>query len=463
VRGTARTRRIGRGGERDPLAAASPIPGLVREALIIAAVLALGIFLVYHFTVHSVKNTRPLGGANVDVSRAPGFQSEAALAVDPRNPRALLAASNDSLIPPLRVETSTDGGRTWVRGEGPPIPGGSCAHGEPRAAIDGAGREYLAFLVGRICKDTVTPFLVVASRANATSPWTLVRVTAPAWQYGFDDGPAIATDPRTGAVYVAFTRSLSVNHATTEWSVSHDHGLTWSPPKAVSRTLERPHLASLAVAPDGDVYLAGIDATHGVWIARSTDGGRTFGEPASVSALLANPSGSCGMSAYSPLPLEDHACIGPNPTVVVRKGQVDVVYGDIGDVFVDALTPALRPLFHVQVNPADGGKATQFFPVAAADASNGTLTACWWDTTFDRRGHRAWFTCSSSPDGRAWSSPVRASADPIAPGDLSNAATTYGLYPALVAAGGTAHPVWPDLRVNANLLDLFTAAIPDAR
>lgn len=436
----------------------------MREAAAILAVVALAIFLVYHFTVRTIRNSRPLGGANVDVSHAQGVQSEAAIAVDPRHPQELLAASNDSLLPTLRVYTSSDGGKTWRRASGPAVPGDSCAHGEPRVAVDADGRQYLAFLQGRVCGDRITPYLVVATRQNASARWTLTRVTRPAWQYGFDDGPALAVDPHTGAVYVAFTRSLSLNHATTMWSVSRDHGATWSAPATVSRSLVRPHLASLAVAPGGDVYLAGIDTAHGIWVARSTDGGRSFGAPVRAAPLVQNPAYGCALSAYSPLPQEERACIGPDPTVVVRGGQVDVVFGDggsngAGDVFVAALTPALRPLFRVQVNPPDRGKTAQFLPVAAADPSTGSLWACWYDTTFDPNAHRAWFTCSVSRDGRTWSAPVRAAAAPTPPADLFTVASQNGLYAAIAAAAGVAHPLWPDEQHYVLSLDLFTAAL----
>jgi hypothetical protein len=438
---------------------------LAKEAAAIAAVIALGAFLLYHFTVRAIHNPRPLGGVNIDVSPAQGVQSQAAIAVDPRNPRVLLAASNDSLVPTLRVFTSANGGATWRRAFGPPVPGGSCAHGEPRVAIDADGRQYLAFLAGRICGDRLTPYLVVASRPDATARWTLRAVTHPAWKYGFDDGPALAVDPRSGDVYVAYTRSLSLNHATTMWSVSRDHGLTWSASAAVSPTLVRPHLASLAVAPDGDVYLAGIDVRYGIWIARSTDGGRSFGSPVRAAPLVQNPAAGCGLSAYSPLPQEDRVCIGPNPTVLAGSSRIDVVYADggkngAGDVFSVGLAPSLRRrLFLVQVNPPDKGTTAQFLPVAAADPTTRTLTACWYDTTFDPRNHRAWFTCSASRDGRAWSAPVRAASEPTMPVDLFGVASQNGLNAALAAGGGVVHPLWPDGRVVPLSIDLFTAAM----
>ena len=123
------------------------------------------------------------------------------------------------------------------------------------------------------------------------------------------------------------------------------------------------------------------------------------------------------------------------------------------------MTPALQPLFRGQVNPADKGKTAQLLPVAAADPSTGALWACWYDTTFDPHAHRAWFTCSTSADARTWSAPDRAAAVPTAPVDLFSIASQNGLYPALAAAAGIAHPLWPYGRSVPLSLDVFTAAV----
>ena len=50
---------------------------------------------------------------DTNVSRAPGPQSEAAIAVDPRNGRTLVAGSNDIRGDRMRAFSSTDGGATW--------------------------------------------------------------------------------------------------------------------------------------------------------------------------------------------------------------------------------------------------------------------------------------------------------------------------------------------------------------
>src|SRR5947208_14921392 len=74
-------------------------------------------------------------GPNVDASDYPGWQAEVAIAVDPKSPRVLVAASNAANRAGIRTYTSIDGGRTWVTSV-PPLPRGTnlCGHGDPAVA-----------------------------------------------------------------------------------------------------------------------------------------------------------------------------------------------------------------------------------------------------------------------------------------------------------------------------------------
>src|SRR5438874_2183859 len=91
---------------------------------------------------------------DVPVSRAPGPQSEVAVAVAPNDPRVLLAGSNDTASDTMRVYSSTDGGASWSSASGPPLPGGllaACDSTDPAVAIDGRGRQYYAFVALKRC------------------------------------------------------------------------------------------------------------------------------------------------------------------------------------------------------------------------------------------------------------------------------------------------------------------------
>ena len=431
----------------------------------IAAVLALAAFLIFHFTVHTIRNTRPLGGANVNVTHGQSAQSEAAFTIGPSKRGGLFGATNQ-----LFTYRSVNDGRTWRKEASPVVRQPACVRGEPHTAADNQ-REYLAFLVSPTCDNELTPYLVVTSRAPGAHAWgTVRRVAPPKWPYGYDDAPSLAVDQRSERVYLAWTRSLSEKASAIVLSGSDDGGSTWSSPVIVAPASNAPHLSTIAVGASGDVYAAGIDAPHGVWIARSTDRGKTFGPVRTAAHLRANPSANCaGQVNFSPLPTEETSCIGPDPTLLATKTGVAVVYGDVGanqtpDVYVAVLDRGLRTRAHAQVNPPDQGKTQQFFPAAAVDASTGVLWACWYDSTFDPHAHRAWFTCSASHDGKTWTLPERAAADPVHVNDLyTDLQGSTGFAPAVVAGGGMAHAFW----IGVNRLDfgqdIYTAALSERK
>ncbi len=335
---------------------------LVREALIVVAVTAIGAFLVYHFFVHTIRNQRPLAGGNVAIAMGKGTQSEPSFAVDPNNSQVMfgaLGASGELVGNPgsFAIYDSNDGGDRWKESTSPAIPGKGCFFAAPRAAIDSIGRQYLAFMAGP-CAQTLTPYLAITSRVGSSAPWEPVARIAPrVGKWGFDDGPALALDEHSGRVYLAWTRGLAQVRVALVVSRSDDSGRTWSAPHEVSTSRDNPHLASIAVDTNGNVYLAGIDAKLGLWATRSTNRGASFEPPRTVSRLLNNPAArQCGLSNDGPLPFELTSCIGPNPTLLVRGSRVLVVYGDVGlnrtqDVFVATLDSKLRPVFKTRVNP----------------------------------------------------------------------------------------------------------------
>ncbi len=95
---------------------------LAIEAVVIFGLIVLTAFLIFHFVVHTIRNPRPLGGANVDVSAETWTQSEASFAIDPARARFLFGATNDTGGETGRIAVSRDGGATWRRSDGPVVP-----------------------------------------------------------------------------------------------------------------------------------------------------------------------------------------------------------------------------------------------------------------------------------------------------------------------------------------------------
>lgn len=433
---------------------------LLREAAIlftVATVVVAAVYFVYGRS--TTESPWAVAGTNVqNVSRSDGIQTEVAVAVDPSNARVLFAASNESLEPRILVHSSTDGGRTWSSGTGPASAAGKCAWGDPAVAISPDGRQYVAFTEKSICVrgSSLTNYLVVASRAGPGGSWTVRRVAPPVGEFGFDDKAAIAVG-RDGRAYVAWSRLLGPAYQTTVVSSSADGGTTWSQPRVVDRKLVQPQLVTVAAGPRGVLYVAGVDA-RGLWIGRSTDGGRRFAvRPAGE--LPGSQAATCIVAGEYVVPQQGRRCVGPNPSVAVGPDRVYLTYGVNGpdgtqDVAVAVFDRSLELLSRGPVGPAQA-KADQFWPASAVDAETGRLWACFYDTTGDSERSQAWFSCTSSIDGREWTEPVRATERPVNAARLWNSALIYGFgdtvglggYVGVAAAGDVAYPLWIDTRV----------------
>jgi len=448
------------------------------EALAIAVLIATVAGSIYHFGVHHAHTPWATAGSDVQaISRAPGAQTEVAVAVAPDDPQRFFAASNDSVLPQIRLYDSRDGGRTWTSRVGPGLTAFTCAWGDPAVALAPGGRQYVAFTEKSICRKGIdlTPFLVVASRPGPDAAWIVRRVAPPATQDGFDDKPAITVDG-AGRVYVAWSRLLGQAYETTVLSSSGDGGRTWSTPHVVDRKLSYPQWVSAAAGGvDGTLYLAGVDARLGVWLARSADGGRHFAVR-QAAPLALNNAANCLRNGKYVFAQQAISCLGPNPTVTVGRGRTYVTYASLApnqtwDVGVAVFDAKLRPLWRGRIGPAETKPADQFWPTSAVDAQTGELWACFYDTTGDSQRKQSWFLCSRSRDGRHWAVPVRVArhsedafvlwADAIRAGFGDEIA--YGGYPGLVAAAGVAHPMWIDARDKTHLdQEIVTARISSA-
>jgi peptide/nickel transport system permease protein len=446
------------------------------EALVIAVLIAAVAGAIYHFGVHHANSPWVAAGSDVQaVSRAPGAQTEVAVAVAPDDPRRFFAASNDSVLPQIRLYDSRDGGRTWTSRLGPSLTPFTCAWGDPAVALAPGGRQYVAFVEKSICRRGIglTPYLVVASRPGPNAAWIVRRVAPPAISDGFDDKPAITVDG-PGRVYVAWSRLLRPTYETTVLSSSSDGGRTWSTPHVVDRKLSYPQWVSATVA-GGTVYLAGVDARLGVWLARSTDGGRHF-TVRQAAPLALNNAANCLRNGKYVFAQQAISCLGTNPTVTVGRGRTYVTYASLSpnqtwDVGVAVFDAKLQPLWRGRIGPAEKKPADQFWPTSAVDAQTGELWACYYDTTGDSERKQAWFLCSRSRDGRHWAQPVRVARQPenafVLWADAIRAGfgdeIAYGGYPGVVAAAGVAHPMWIDARDRSHLdQEIFTARVTSA-
>jgi hypothetical protein len=444
-------------------------------------------------------HVRLLASASVDVSSAPGPQSEVAMAADPTRPSVIIAGSNDIDSKTMRAYDSSDGGHTWRSGH-LPLPGsnGICAASDPGVAIAPDGTQYFTFL-GIRCTDgrPRSSSIYVATRSSITRAWhTLpLAVSTGSGTTLIDDRPSISIDGNShslhrGRLYVGWTRfsfdvssiwadpdQQDVHYVDVEALVSHsdDAGRHWSKPVVLSQQ-GSPLEVRLAEASDGEVYAVWRDAkTNGIYISRSADGS-SFTAGRLVAASVVRADHSC-QTARARIPAQPRRCVSPNPTIAADTsagpgaGQVYVVWGSTSlnqsqDVFVASFARDLHPLLGVgrvqQVNPAEGIRGSdQFLPTATIDPKSGRLWVCYYQSK-GAAAHRARFTCTASDNGgKSWLTPVPAttvfSDESRRPANVANG---YGDYEAAVVASDRLIATWTDGRaLRSQREEIFAASI----
>ena len=346
----------------------SPLPSVrrtrlwqKRSAWLVASGLVLAFLVIPR--IHLPKSAKPppphpaARVVNVDVSRFADTQAETTVVVDPRNPRFLIAASNDWNLG-VSSWTSRDSGRTWATDDVQLMTGARCIQGDPALGIDERGSAYFAVL-GSECVKSAPERVFVARRAVGARQWLAVAgPVADAPPKFADDKPALSVDlgrdsPHRNRIYAAWARNWVDEQAIPAGAIvithSDDGARTWSPLATVSPASQLAFSANIAIAPNGEVYITWDDpGNRGIWIDRSHDGVH-FGPDRLVAAYL--PIGyKCDVEGAR-IPAQPHRCVGPNPTLTLATEapmRVQVTYGntdetdDSQSIFVVVFDKTLR-------------------------------------------------------------------------------------------------------------------------
>lgn len=382
---------------------------------------------------------------NVAVSRAPGPQSEVAVAVSRSSSGvALLAGSVDRAIGWTRVYTSADG-RTWTSAPGPGRPAKGVCHGDPAVDIDGRGRQYFAVLAYSCRRRENTARVEVYSRAISRGPWTRHVLALAARMPA--DRPFVAAARRGSGAYVGWTshRGRVANLAVAR---STD-GMHWTRPVALPGRETRLSGAA-AVAGDGSLVVAWWNPYVGsIGVARTRDGGRSFIASRRTSIRFSTIVLAAGLrdtvaTAAGP------RSVTPSPNVALAAG--DVVYvaftdlgpHDVGRTSLLAFDRALRPV-EVASRP-DRRPGAQFLPALAVDPASNTIWTCHYRTVRPTNV-RARFDCAASRNGgRTWSVSHAADRASNETAPAADRAFGYGDYAGVAALGGRAYALWTDSR-----------------
>ena len=215
------------------------------------------------------------------------------IAVD-KNGNIVVAFVDASLTgTPVFAVRSTDGGTTFTA-PARISPTGETVGNPPFVALDSNGAAYVVYQDSAQQISTIK--LAVASNGQTFGSSKIIsdtQVTAFAPQIAIDrlDNVYVTFYDRFGLTTPVFNREIIVTKST-------DKGNTFGPQVNVSNNSGQSTFPSMIVDDQGRVSVAWEDTTddpqRDVFVARSTDGGATFGRPVNLSANSARSFGAFG-------------------------------------------------------------------------------------------------------------------------------------------------------------------------
>ncbi len=202
------------------------------------------------------------GVRNVPVSPVQARLPQAGVVVaeDPADSRHLVLALNDyNARQGMSVAVSENGGAAWTQVQLPKLPQGY--FGDPQLAFAPHGRIYLAGTaydgVGKPRQAVRLSINLLSSDDGGRSWRWLGRPSGPIPAPPIlDDYPALAVDPRSGVVTVAWTR-IAGNDESIAVAHSSDGGRTFSAPLLLPE--QRAESASVVLTKSGDPVVAFMD------------------------------------------------------------------------------------------------------------------------------------------------------------------------------------------------------------
>ena len=387
--------------------------------------------------------------------------AEEHIAVDPNNPNNLVGMISDFALRggwnTSKYGVSTDNGATWsesyvpLDGGGFPTTGDGLsweANSDPVIAIDKSGNVFLENLYFNGSNNANGLYVGVgtlsAGSVTAAKTYLVAGNSSPSAQT-FEDKPWIAVDNSSkhtsGNVSVTWTRFTSTSDMIM-FSLSSDHGKTWSKAKQISLPVQNGSVqgSAVAVGPDGSINVVYSVFFNGgveeLFFTRSTNSGKKFSTPAQITFPFISTSFS---SSYR-TPDFGSIAVGPNGNIHIVYSEQTNTNGSEVD-YIRSTDGGATFSSHIVINDISTGQ--QFFPSIAVDQASGQLHVSYFSTengaaVGQSDAYDVKATCSSD-GGNTWSLSTR-----VTPATIIGYFGFIGDYAGIAAAGGYAHPVWND-------------------
>ncbi len=330
-------------------------------------------------------------------------EGEEHIAVDPNNFNNLIAMISDFSqnggFNLSKFAFSSNNGASWSEGfvprntSGSPVTGDNHvwqANSDPVVAIDKLGNVYLANLYLQVSGNSVTNdgyYVCVATLTSGPkftkSGCHAIRTTLTS-SANLEDKPWFAVDnsssATSGNAYAVWTHFTATSDMVF-FSRSTNHGTTWSKAIQINPTAQNGAVQGSQVAVDAsgavyvayEVFLTGGKGQH--FIAKSTNGGVSFGAPVALTPAFKNLSFS---ATY-----RDNSFPALAVSPVAGKGFIYDVYTDQPSsssrtAFVRSKMPGSLT-FTTPIRANDVTTGQRLMPAVAAD-TNGVVHISWFDT-----------------------------------------------------------------------------------
>jgi hypothetical protein len=422
----------------------SPRPGFV-------ALASVALMLNFVAMLHAQSLPKAPGAEVFALTPEAGFFTEPSIAVDPNNPRQVVAVFQDN----AHASFSEDAGRTWRAAEGV-APANYKISGDVSVAFDNQGHAFICY----IAFDKLGTFnywahgatrngVFVRRSLDGGKTWEANHVpvaeqpTQP--EIPFEDKPYIVADTSksryAGNLYVGWTR-WRIADSQMVISRSTDDGKTWSAPMEIDRHpgLPRDDNGAAegfdgAVGPDGRLYAIWSQGDD-IMFTLSRDGGKTFSRARAI--IHTAPI----MFAVQTL---ERANGFPQIAMDPRSQKLYLTWSDYRngdlDIFCATSTDGGKKWSEpVRVNndPVHDG-ADQFFQWLAVDPVDGSANVIFYDRRGDPQNRTQTVTLARSTDGGesfqnyAWTTNA-----------FEASGVFFGDYSALAAYGGRVYGAWTE-------------------
>ncbi len=324
-------------------------------------------------------------GPNVNISRAPGYQAEEAIAINPTNPMNLFAFSNNqqsNVGAGLFGATSFNGGLTWTTrlvATGADITAACC---DPSAHFDRFGNLFITYINSAINS------VVVANSINGGTTFSNVASFAAADQPTIVTGPgSVLGQSNTWITYLGTNNLVSARGAVVT-------GLGVIGAFSAQQSTNAGNFGDVVVGPNGKVLVTYQNPSGGVGPStiftnlNTTGVGGTFGPQ--VVATTTNVGGFAPIPAQALRTIDAEAGLGYDTSGGVHNGRLYMVYTDRPSVASSDTNIFVRFSDNdggtwsapIKVND-DNTTRSQFFPKISVDPVTGDIGIFWYDARND--------------------------------------------------------------------------------